>query len=129
MHQNAFLIEEFRGKLHAKRGMMLHHCLSPHPTFLPYFSISSKFEGEEKEHSRHINALPKRKDFFLIVNVGFYFHSSVFTHFVTISHIVWPPLLLNATSNCDSVFLIYLVISLLCLYFASPNVNTDVLMQ
>lgn len=68
--------------------------------------------------------------FFLIVKVGFYFHSSVFTHFVTTSHVAWPPLCFEMPHQ--TVILVlqsYLVICLLCLYFTFPDVNTDVPMQ
>lgn len=65
---------------------------------------------------------------FLFVKVGFHFDFSIFIHFVTVNHTVWYPLCCSMSHQIVLLDL-YLVISILCLHYTFPGVNTDVTLQ
>lgn len=80
-----------------REKILLSLLISPcHSSLLSTQAVNLKCR--KRGHIRHGNAEPKCEGFFL--TVSFYFHFRVLTHFIDISHVVWPPfLLLNATSN------------------------------
>lgn len=68
------------------------------------------------------------RECFLFVKVGFCFDFSVVIHFVTIIHTVWLPLCCSMPHQ-TVILEFYLVISVLCLCYTFPDVNTDVTLQ